>query len=135
MFVKIKSGVKDKRDIKEIREDSMTICWLLLLSLLCPFCLLIYDFLPLLACYLQLGEALVHNNLIDYGLNHDIHLRILRVVGRAYMVYAVVADKLVEHHALTLLLGIVDSDGVTSKVLHKLHAGDICRTVAEVYHA
>ena len=40
MFVEIKSGVKDKRDIKDMSEDSTTICWRLLLCLLCPFGLL-----------------------------------------------------------------------------------------------
>ena len=51
------------------------------------------------------------------------------------MVHAVVADKLVEHKALTLLLGVVDSDGVATEVLDELHAGDVRSTIAEVYHA
>ena len=83
---------------------------------------------------LQLREAMVELYLLDDGLNHDIYLRALGVVGRTNVVYAVVADKVVKHCTLPLLLGVIHSDGVASEVLDQLHTGNICRSITEIYH-
>ena len=62
---------------------------------------------------------MVHCYLVDNGLYDDIYLRAVGVVGRTYVVYTVVADKVVENGALTLLLWVIYRDRVTTEVLNE----------------
>ena len=78
---------------------------------------------------------MVHCYLVNNGLYDDVYLRAVGVVGRADMVYAVVADEVVEDATLTLLLGVIYCDRVATEVLNKLHTWNIGGTVAKVYHA
>ena len=66
---------------------------------------------------LKLRKALIHYNLIDNGLDYGVYFGTLAIVGRAYMVYTIVADKVVEQRALTLLLGVVNGDRVATEIL------------------
>ena len=85
--------------------------------------------------YFQLCEAVVEDYLVDDGLNDYVDLRLLGVVGGTYVVYAVIANKVVEDVALSLDLWVKDRYGVSAEVLHELHTGNVGRSVAKIYHS
>ena len=83
---------------------------------------------------LQELELMVGNALVDNGLDYGVNLRALAIVGWADVVYAVVADKGVHLGALALVLRIIDSNRVASKVLDKAHTRDISCTITHINH-
>ena len=90
--------------------------------------------MPLFPRNLKLRKALIHYNLVDNGLDYGVDFGTLAIVGGAYMVYTIVADKVVEQRALTLLLRVVNGDRVATEILDQLHTGNIRCTIAKIYH-
>ena len=91
--------------------------------------------MPLFPRNLKLRKALIHYNLVDNGLDYGVDFCALAIVGGAHMVYAIIADKVVEQRALTLLLGVVYGDRVATEILDQLHTRNIRCTIAKIYHS
>ena len=83
---------------------------------------------------LQFFQSVVEVDLVDDGLHEDVHLRTLRVVGRAYVAHAVVVDQRGHLLAGPLPVGVVDRDRMAPGVLDQPHTGDVGGPVAHVDH-
>lgn len=90
--------------------------------------------LLLLLRHSQLFEAEVGVDFVDNSLNDSVHLRAVAVIRCADVIYAVVANERCHLLASSLILRIVDRDGVSAKVLHEAHTRDVGRSVTHIYH-